>query len=77
MKFDYSVLGGARVSGVGDCVTQSRTFAATFNRPAIRVIRKDCFGATPKPARATRALPRPCQRRLSSHAFAGSFAAIE
>jgi hypothetical protein len=40
------ILGGARVSRVGDDVSSSRT------------LRKDCFGETPKPTRETRALPR-------------------
>src|SRR5438034_10152667 len=28
-----------------------------MSEPAVHVLRKDCFGATPKPARETRALP--------------------
>src|SRR5438046_7752751 len=28
-----------------------------MSEPAVHVLRKDCFGATPKPARGTRALP--------------------
>ncbi|PYL86982.1 MAG: hypothetical protein DMF17_04365 [Verrucomicrobia bacterium] len=32
--------------------------------PAVRVYRKDCFGATPKPARETRALPKHSQFAL-------------
>src|SRR5207249_9587229 len=45
-------LGSARVSRLGDDLSSSRT-------SLLRAITgKDCFGATPKPARETRALPR-------------------
>jgi len=51
-------LGSARVSRVGDCVSQSRTFLRAHNELAILIVRKDCFGETPKPTRETRALPK-------------------
>jgi heme ABC exporter ATP-binding subunit CcmA len=47
-----SMLGSARVSRVGDGVSPSRTFIVRSNERKVR------FGATPKSARETRALPR-------------------
>src|SRR5207248_449237 len=50
----------SRVSG--DCVPQSRTFHRRANRWTVAHAIKDCFGATPKPARETRALPKAFRR---------------
>jgi len=50
-------LGSARVSRGGERVPRTRTFVVRLIGPTIWSRRKDCFGATPKPARETRALP--------------------
>jgi len=51
-------LGSARVSRAGERVSRSRTFGGLLISQIAGVRRKDCFGATPKPTRGTRALPR-------------------
>src|SRR5438094_5026428 len=63
-------VGSARVAPVGERVLATANFrlgslllAANGNQ------RKDCFGATPKPARETRALPRHATRALAVFAL--------
>src|SRR5207253_9854494 len=48
--------GSACVSRAGDRVSRSRTFLDA-GRANFQIFSKDCFGATPKPARKTHALP--------------------
>src|SRR5438034_2298288 len=49
--------GSARISCAGEAISGSRTFlGAPFSRLG-NAPQKACFGATPKPARETRALP--------------------
>ena len=51
-------LDSARVSRAGERVLAIAKFLVGFSTLAARASRiKDCFGATPKPARETRALP--------------------
>ena len=65
MKAVFTCPGSARVSRAGERILAianfpfiSRFFAASGSQ------RKDCFGATPKPARGTRALPGTVRRAL-------------
>jgi hypothetical protein len=51
MSDEPGILGSARVSRAGERVLAIANFASIFN------LNKDCFGALPKPARETRALP--------------------
>jgi hypothetical protein len=52
-------LGSARVSRAGERVLAIANFARDCSLLLLeRITREDCFGATPKPARGTRALPR-------------------
>jgi hypothetical protein len=54
----WRILGRARVSRAGERVLAIANFPPWINIPrSNRNLRKDCFGATPKPARETRALP--------------------
>jgi len=54
------VPGSARGSRAGDGVLAVATFSFTMQpAPLDSPTMKDCFGATPKPARETRALPNP------------------
>ena len=53
------MLGSARVSRAGERVLAIADFSLNPPLPHLSRDRgKDCFGATPKPARETRALPR-------------------
>src|SRR5438128_1114982 len=56
------VLGSARVPRVGEAVSGSRTFSEAHHCYEGNASRKNCFGATPKPARETRALPNRARR---------------
>jgi hypothetical protein len=51
-------LGSARVSRAGESVTLSRTFRNAPLKRTAGPAKKASFGATPKPTRETRALPR-------------------
>jgi hypothetical protein len=50
-------LGSARVSRAGERVLAIADFAFDSSLTAAGLSKKDCFGATPKPTRETRALP--------------------
>ena len=52
-----AVWDSARVSRAGERVLAIVNFPCEFNEDCGRNSKKDCFGATPKPARETRALP--------------------
>ena len=55
----FRALGSARVSRVGERVLTIANFPSQFvTSPSSDNQKKDRFGATPKPARETRALPR-------------------
>ena len=55
--------------------SRSRTFRWVFSVTSSEILRKVRFGATPKPARETHALPNLCgARKLSIRAFTDSFA---
>ena len=59
MRATATTLGSARVSRAGERVLAIANFPRTARLfTASGIQRKDCFGATPKPARGTRALPR-------------------
>jgi len=49
--------GSARVPRAGNGVLAIANFLSCLIVSTISVLSKDCFGETPKPARATRALP--------------------
>jgi len=61
-------MGSARVSRAGDRVLAITDFCfASALAWAMVSVGKDCFGATPKPARGTRALPTiPTRRRAAT-----------
>src|SRR6478735_9200301 len=56
--------GSARVPRAGERVLAIANFPWRFVSTRATATRKDCFGATPKPARETHALPRDAMRRL-------------
>jgi NADH:ubiquinone oxidoreductase subunit K len=59
-------MGSARVSRVGERVLAIASFRYRFAVLAVdRIKRKECFGATPKPAGGTRALPNPIRREMT------------
>src|SRR5262245_37654305 len=63
-----SGLGSARVSRAGERVVAIAGFFCDFSIPSLHeTSRKDCFGATPKPARGTRALPLSVSSLLLHH----------
>ena len=51
-------LGSACLRRAGERVLAIADFPSCFSTPTVREMQsKDCFGATPKPTRGTRALP--------------------
>ena len=54
---DRAGLGSARVSRAGERVLAVANFLTATQPVKILALEKACFGATPKPARETRALP--------------------
>ena len=55
---DRTDLGSARVSRAGERVLAVANFLTATQPVKILALEKACFGATPKPARETRAFPR-------------------
>ena len=65
--------GSARVSRDGERVLAIADFPSGFSTPTVREMRsKDCFGATPKPTRRTRALPRRVSSLFLHHEYEGA-----
>ena len=62
--------GSARVSRAGERVLAIANFLSTVRRLPRPRFKKACFGATPKQARETRALP---QSRFSRHSLRAFF----
>ena len=58
-------MGSARVPRANERVLAIANFSLAFRKQTCdRDQKKDCFGATPKPARETHALPKDAMRRL-------------
>jgi hypothetical protein len=74
-KRECACLGSTRVSRVGERVLAIADFFLRVLVASSEIVREVRFGATPKPARETRALPiRRVRAKLSICAFADSFA---
>ena len=58
MSVTSRILGSACVPRAGERVLATANFSQHGEYMAKQCLSKDCFGATPKPARGTRALPR-------------------
>jgi hypothetical protein len=62
-------MGSARVSRAGERVLAITNFSLGRQLWKAMNSRKDCFGATPKPTRGTRALPNPRSSRTAGNHF--------